>query len=122
MSKESRHGPSRPGPADPPNPRYPVPDAEDTNLARPPVADELPLPHERDEAPDRPEPEGKLPRKVIEQAARDIRRGLRDTAGRGIPSDVPGPGVPPERSPGADVPPETPEATNRDPREDERRR
>lgn len=122
MSKESRRDPAKPGPVEPSNPRYPVPDAEDTNVARPPVADEMPLPHERDESPDRPEPEGKLPRKVIEQAARDIRRGLRDTTGRGIPSDVPGPGVPPERSPGADVPPETSEATNRDPREDERRR
>lgn len=122
MSNESKHDPSRPGPAESRNPRYPVPDAEDTNVARPPVADEMPLPHERDEAPDRPEPQEKLPRTVIEQAARDVRRGLRDTTGRGIPSDVPGPGVPSERSPGADVPPETSEVTNRDPREDERRR
>ncbi|BAL26518.1 hypothetical protein [Azoarcus sp. KH32C] len=46
------------------------------------------------------------PRQVIEQAARDIRRGLRDTDRHGTPSDVPGPGVPPERSPGAAVPEE----------------
>ena len=44
------------------------------------------------------------PREVIEQAARDIQRGLRDTDQHGIPSDVPGPGIAPERSPGADVP------------------
>ncbi len=45
------------------------------------------------------------PREVIEQAARDIRRGLRDTDRHGIPSDVPGPGPDPEHSPGAELPP-----------------
>lgn len=44
------------------------------------------------------------PREVIEQAARDIKRGLRDTDLHGIPSNVPGPGPDPEHSPGAEVP------------------
>lgn len=44
------------------------------------------------------------PREVIEQAARDIKRGLRDTDLHGTPSNVPGPGPAPEHSPGADVP------------------
>lgn len=44
------------------------------------------------------------PREVIEQAARDIRRGLRDTDLHGIPTNVPGPGADPEHSPGAEVP------------------
>lgn len=66
------------------------------------------LPHERDEAPepvtqDAHETTG--PRDLIEQAARDIARGLRDTDRHGIPSDVPGPGPDPEQSPGAEVPP-----------------
>ncbi|WP_265942511.1 hypothetical protein [Dechloromonas sp. A34] len=47
----------------------------------------------------RPEPaklapateESKGPRQVIEQAARDISRGLRDTDLHGTPSNVPGP-------------------------------
>ena len=59
-----------------------------------------PLPHERDQVLD---PENPGPREVTGQAARDIARGLRDTD-RGVPSDVPGPGVDPEHSPGADVP------------------
>lgn len=46
------------------------------------------------------------PRQVIEQAARDISRGLRDTDLHGTPSNVPGPGPQPEHSPGAEVPPE----------------
>lgn len=46
------------------------------------------------------------PRQVIEQAARDIRRGLRDTDLHGTPSNVPGPGPAPEQSPGAEVPPD----------------
>lgn len=50
--------------------------------------------------------ESKGPRQVIEQAARDISRGLRDTDLHGTPSDVPGPGPTPEHSPGAEVPPE----------------
>ena len=42
------------------------------------------------------------PREVIEQAARDVKRGLVDTERRGIPTDVPGPR---DRSTqGADVP------------------
>lgn len=48
--------------------------------------------------------ETKGPRQVIEQAARDISRGLRDTDLHGIPSNVPGPGSQPEQSPGAEVP------------------
>lgn len=44
------------------------------------------------------------PRQLIEQAARDISRGLRDTDLHGTPSNVPGPGVAPEQSPGAEVP------------------
>ncbi len=50
--------------------------------------------------------ETKGPRQVIEQAARDISRGLRDTDLHGMPSNVPGPGPAPENSPGAEVPPE----------------
>lgn len=50
--------------------------------------------------------ESKGPRQVIEQAARDISRGLRDTDLHGTPSNVPGPGPTPEHSPGAEVPPE----------------
>lgn len=46
------------------------------------------------------------PRGVIEQAARDIRRGLVDTDLHGTPSNVPGPGRDPERTEGAVVPPE----------------
>lgn len=46
------------------------------------------------------------PRAVIEQAARDISRGLRDTDLHGTPTNVPGPGSQPENSPGAEVPPE----------------
>lgn len=85
---------------------FPVPDNEDTNVARPPVPDELPLPFERDEAPERrPKPGEKAPQPLIEQAARDIERGLRDTS-RGVPSDVPGPGPTPDSSPGAAVPEE----------------
>lgn len=50
--------------------------------------------------------ESKGPRQVIEQAARDISRGLRDTDLHGTPSNVPGPGPVPEHSPGAAVPPD----------------
>ena len=53
--------------------------------------------------------ETKGPRRVIEQAARDISRGLRDTDQHGTPSDVPGPGPAPEQSPGADVSEEGPD-------------
>jgi hypothetical protein len=77
--------------------------------AQQPAASDLALPHERDEVPagqagDRSAPGG--PREVIDQAARDIRRGLVDTERRGVPSDVPGPGRDPEHSEGAVVPPE----------------
>ncbi|CAL94430.1 hypothetical protein [Azoarcus olearius] len=88
--------------------RFPVADTEDTNVARPPREDELPLPFERDEAPDTPpdaREEGR-PRQVIEQAASDVARGLVDTERRGIPTDVPAPAPPPEHSPGASVPEE----------------
>jgi len=50
--------------------------------------------------------ETKGPRQVIEQAGRDISRGLRDTDLHGTPSNVPGPGPQPEQSPGAEVPPD----------------
>ena len=55
---------------------------------------DVPLPHERDEAPylemDRDvAPYGPTDR--VEQAARDVERGLVDTERRGTPSDVPGP-------------------------------
>lgn len=50
--------------------------------------------------------ETKGPREAIEQAARDISRGLRDTDLHGTPSNVPGPGPDPEQSPGAEVPPD----------------
>ena len=57
-----------------------------------------------------PEPTGRQetigPREKIEQAARDISRGLRDTDLHGTPSNVPGPGADPEQSPGADVLPD----------------
>lgn len=46
------------------------------------------------------------PRQLIEQAARDIAHGLRDTDLHGTPSNVPGPGPAPENSPGTEVPPE----------------
>ncbi len=75
-----------------------------------PAASDLALPHERDEAPEGQRgdpgaaPEG--PREVIEQAQRDIRRGLVDTERRGVPSDVPGPHPDPQHTEGAAVPPE----------------
>lgn len=84
-----------------PNP-YPLLDKEDANLSRPQRQGDLPLPHERDESPGKDADDR---REVIEQAARDISRGLRDTDQHGVPSDVPGPGVAPEDSPGAEVPP-----------------
>ncbi|HSD39016.1 MAG TPA: hypothetical protein VLC92_16000 [Rhodocyclaceae bacterium] len=60
------------------------------------------LPHELDETPDAGLPEDGT-REVIKQAARDVRRGLRDTERRGVPSDVPGPSDDPQRTRGADV-------------------
>jgi hypothetical protein len=86
----------------------PVPagNEEDSTPIPPPVPreEELALPFERDQSPDAVDP-GES-HQVIEQAARDVRRGLRDTERRGIPSDVPGPGPAPEDSPGAAVPAE----------------
>lgn len=74
---------------------------------RRPGQDKLPLPHERDQTPETIPPRTeKGPRQVIDQAASDIRRGLRDSERRGVPSDVPGPGAAPQDSPGAEVPPE----------------
>ena len=90
--------------------RIPVPEVEDPESSRPPPDEAQP----RVSGPGAPgipglagqDPDDPGPRQVIEQAARDIRRGLRDTDQHGIPSDVPGPGIPPERSPGAAVPEE----------------
>ena len=44
----------------------------------------LPLPHDRDEAADR---EGHPPEPVIEQAGKDVARGLQDTDLRGTAAD-----------------------------------
>src|SRR5262245_49200904 len=57
-------------------------------------SDRMRLPHERDESPlpgvDRArEPAGSTER--VEQAARDVARGLLDTERRGIPNDLPPP-------------------------------
>lgn len=80
----------------------------DTSGPRHPDESDLSLPHERDETPDDRGNQGAPggPRQVIDQAARDIHRGLVDTEGRGVPSDVPGPGRDPEHTEGAVVPPE----------------
>ena len=61
------------------------------------------LPHELDETPDTGLPEDGT-REVVKQAARDVRRGLRDTERRGVPSDIPGPSEDPQRTRGAEVP------------------
>jgi hypothetical protein len=53
------------------------------------------LPHERDESPVAgadPSLEPTGPTGVIEQAARDVARGLVDTERRGTPNDLPRPG------------------------------
>ena len=65
-------------------------------------SDRMRLPHERDEASqpqtdERVAPRG--PTEVIEQAARDVERGLVDTERRGTPSDLPAPRRPRRRSP-----------------------
>ncbi|MBC7206108.1 MAG: hypothetical protein H5U27_06295 [Methyloversatilis sp.] len=60
---------------------------------RRPHEEGLSLPYERDESPD--ETAGSEPRAIIDQAARDVARGLVDTDRRGTPSDVPGPPVEP---------------------------
>ena len=89
--------------------RFRVAGMEDAKMASLPTSspqDDLLPPFE----PDAPRPpqaashETLGPREVIEQAARDIRRGLRDTDRHGTPSDVPGPGPDPEHSPGAELP------------------
>lgn len=67
-----------------------------------PTSDPL-LPHERDQTAD-PHGEDTGSRELIEQAGRDIKRGLRDTERRGTLNDVPGTGVDPQSTPGADVP------------------
>ena len=70
--------------------------------------DDLRMPHERDESPkdgaDKLNSSTPVARQVIEQAASDIARGLRDTERRGVPSDVPSPGPAPENTPGGEVP------------------
>lgn len=60
---------------------------------RRPHEEGLSLPYERDESPD--DTAGSEPRAIIDQAARDVARGLVDTDRRGTPSDVPGPPVEP---------------------------
>jgi hypothetical protein len=84
-------------------------DAEDIDASTPSNTD-LRLPHEHDEGPksgtDRRVSSSPPPRQVIDQAASDITRGLRDTERRGIPSDVPAQGPKPENSPGGEVPAE----------------
>ena len=81
---------------------------EDLDPASPSNHGDLRLPHEHDEAPkpgrDVDVSSSPLPRQVIEQAASDITRGLRDSERRGIPSDVPAPGPGPEASQGGEVP------------------
>jgi len=82
---------------------------EDVDPAQPSNQGDLRLPHEHDESPksgrDSDTSSTPVPRQVIEQAASDITRGLRDSERRGIPSDVPAPGPGPEQSPGGEVPP-----------------
>lgn len=63
---------------------------------RRPHAEGMSLPFERDESPD--DAAGTGPRAIIEQAARDVGRGLVDTDRRGTPSDVPGPPVEPAQA------------------------
>lgn len=84
----------------------------DADLARKRDRNDAFLPHERDESPD-PQRVPEASREHIEQAARDVRRGLRDTDRRGTPSDVPGPGHDPETTPGAQVPPPRPGGGNK---------
>lgn len=69
------------------------------------LEDEPKLPHERDESAGKAS-SSPVPRQVVEQAASDITRGLRDSERRGTPSDVPAPGPAPEHSPGGEAPPE----------------
>lgn len=80
----------------------------DLDPRRPSNHGDLRLPHEHDESPkpgrDVDVSSSPLPRQVVEQAASDITRGLRDSERRGIPSDVPAPGPAPEESLGGEVP------------------
>jgi hypothetical protein len=81
---------------------------EDLDPAQPSNHGDMRLPHEHDEAAksgrDVDVSTSPLPRQVVEQAASDITRGLRDSERRGTPSDVPAPGPDPEESPGGEVP------------------
>ena len=83
-------------------------DRTDIDPGQPSNQGDLRLPHEHDESPkagrDADTSSSPLPRQVIEQAASDITRGLRDTERRGIPTDIPAPGPSPENSPGGEVP------------------
>lgn len=80
----------------------------DLDPSQPSNQGDLRLPHEHDESPgsgrDVDVSSSPLPRQVVEQAASDITRGLRDSERRGIPSDVPAPGPDPEGSQGGEVP------------------
>lgn len=71
-----------------PAPAGPERPSNDTDLTRP--APSPALPFERDESPASEGP-APAPRQIVEQAARDISRGLQDTERRGVPADVPGP-------------------------------
>src|SRR5690606_31869036 len=81
---------------------------DDLDPSQPSNHGDLRLPHEHDESPkagrDRDLSSTPLPRQVIEQAASDITRGLRDSERRGTPSDVPAPGPGPEDTQGGEVP------------------
>lgn len=81
---------------------------EDLDPSLPSNQGDLRLPHEHDESPkpgrDVDISSSPLPRQVVEQAASDITRGLRDSERRGIPSDVPAPGPSPEESQGGEIP------------------
>lgn len=68
-------------------------------------AGDMAQPDERDLTPETEVNRKELgPRQVIEQAARDVGRGLKDTDLHGIPSNVPGPAA--KETPGAEVPAE----------------
>lgn len=54
-----------------------------------PSANDLQLPHERDESPRSETPGQRGPRGRVRQAAVDVERGLIDTEARGTPSNVP---------------------------------
>jgi hypothetical protein len=57
-------------------------------------SDRMRLPHERDESPHQAADPARAPAgstEKVEQAARDIERGLVDTERRGTPNDVPAP-------------------------------